>query len=357
MLRITFILPGSGHTPSGGFKVVYEYANNLAGRGHDVTILHPANIEQKPNLTSTIKWIIKYFFRKIANNFQPKHWVKTNPNVKMLWTTSPANSNAPDSDFVIATFWKTAEWVAQYPASKGIKLYLIQHLETCMGPEDQVMATWKLPLHKIVIAKWLQSIAKSLGETSTYIPNGLDFNQFYITKSISERVPTSVIMLYHKAEWKGSEYGISAIEIVRKKYPYLKVSLFGTPPHPSVPDYIDYYQNPKQSILRDLYNQSAIFIAPSLTEGWGLPASEAMMCGCAVVGTDIGGHKEFMEDQVTALISPPCDIEAMAKNIIELINNSNMRISIAASGNTSIHKFTWEHSTNELAKLFSSLAS
>ena len=39
-MKISFLLPFSGHKPVGGFKVAYEYANGLARRGHEVTVFH-----------------------------------------------------------------------------------------------------------------------------------------------------------------------------------------------------------------------------------------------------------------------------------------------------------------------------
>src|SRR5712672_2573131 len=38
---VTFLLPGGGSEPVGGFKVAYEYANGLAERGWKVRVVHP----------------------------------------------------------------------------------------------------------------------------------------------------------------------------------------------------------------------------------------------------------------------------------------------------------------------------
>ena len=65
----------------------------------------------------------------------------------------------------MATWWETAEWVARYPASKGAKAYFIQHHEVHEGlPADRVNATWRLPMHKIVIANWLFVDIEVLGD-------------------------------------------------------------------------------------------------------------------------------------------------------------------------------------------------
>ncbi len=43
-MKVTFVLPMYLTSPSGGFKVVYEYANRLAALGHQIAIVHPRNI-------------------------------------------------------------------------------------------------------------------------------------------------------------------------------------------------------------------------------------------------------------------------------------------------------------------------
>ena len=72
-----------------------------------------------------------------------------------------------------------------------------------------------------------------------------------------------------------------------------------------------------------------IYKPKSLMEGFSLPPAEAMMCGCAVVVTDIGGHREYCKHNITALLSKPKDISKMVENVLVLINNNKMGIDIA----------------------------
>ena len=97
----------------------------------------------------------------------------------------------------------------------------------------------------------------------------------------------------------------------------LRVSLFGVPdPGSNIPSWAHYHQRPTAQRLRQLYNEAAVFVAPSRAEGWGLPGSEAMMCGAAVVATDIGGHREFCIAGETALMAPAGDIERLAAQLV-----------------------------------------
>src|ERR1700676_3549754 len=155
------------------------------------------------------------------------------------------------------------------------------------------------------------------------------------------------MMLFPDAEWKGCEEGLQALSLVRDQDPTIRVSLFGVPIRPkSLPAWIDYSQSPSPKLLRELYNQAAIFVAPSRTEGWGLTGCEALLCGAALVATDIDGHREFAFDGQTALTSPARSPSALAENILRLIQDPGLRIQLAKHGFQFVRQFTWERASS-----------
>jgi hypothetical protein len=349
-LKITFVLPGPGSTPVGGFKVVYEYANHLSRRGHAVTVVHSARrCFREISLSDHAKNGIKYLQVAMGKNFRPDTWFSVDPEVNLLFVLNLAEKWIPDGDVIIATAWNTAECVVGYSASKGRGFYLIQGLETWNGEEARLFATWKSSLKKVVIANWLVDIAKELGEEAVYIPNGLNADEFEMDIPPMERDSKHVMMLYHKAAVKGSEGGIKALSMARVQEPQVTATLFGTSSRPaSLPEWITYYQQPERSLLRKLYNQAAIFVAPSWSEGWGLTPSEAMLCGAALAGTDIGGHREFAFHEETALLSPVKSPQELAANIVRLMHDPLLRVRLAMQGHEYIQRFTWQRSTDLL---------
>jgi glycosyltransferase involved in cell wall biosynthesis len=348
-LRITFVLPRTGEWPSGGLRIAYEHASYLARRGHAVSVVHPGRLAVDPTGVDHLKNVVRYVLRKLDGRYTPDKWLETDTNVRLLCVPSLSERFLPDADVVIATAWETAEWVSRYSRSKGRGFYFIQHVETWNGPEERVYATWKSPLQKIVIAKWLAEVARNLGERAIYIPNGLDIDGFPIVTPPEERRADQLMMLYHMAEWKGSEDGLQALALVREKKPNIRVSLFGVPARPTnLPGWIEYHQRPTPNLLRELYNQAAIFIAPSRTEGWGLPACEAMLSGAALVATDVDGHREFAFHGQTALTSPSRLPKALAENILRLVQNPQLRIELAQRGSSFVRQFTWERASASL---------
>ena len=113
-------------------------------------------------------------------------------------------------------------------------------------------------------------------------------------------------------------------------------------------------KRPSDELHNRLNNEAAIFIGTSKTEGWGLTVGEAMMCGQAVCCTDNAGYQEMAIDGETALVSPVGDSEAMANNIIRLIEDEELRYRIANNGYQFIQRFTWEESYHKLKTLFES---
>jgi glycosyltransferase involved in cell wall biosynthesis len=370
---ITFILPTYPFYPTGGYKVVYEYANNLVSRGYGVTVVHPRFLDNKiitknsnDNILSNLNHLIEtkspnyhilsnliYWKDKYVRS--PKiNWQIVNDKVKIIYVKKLLSKNIPKADIIFATAWETAEFVYKLPLSKGEKFYLIQGYEIWNNNEEQVNKTWKFPIKKVVISNWLYEIGINLGIPKNqikHIPNGIDLTKFKIKENIENR-PQKIAMLYHDDEWKGSKDGIEALQIAKKEHTNLRAILFGIISRPKyLPKWIDYIQNPPQDeLVKDVYNGSSIYLCPSWTEGWHLPPAEAMACGCAVVSTNIGGVGDYAINGKTALLSPIKNADLLAKNLIKLLDYDDHRILLAKRGNSNIKNFTWNRATNSLVK-------
>lgn len=340
---VVFLLPGSGHVPVGGFRVVYQYAQGLSARGYRTRVIHTAVSREDLPAARRVKAFLGYLRRRWTG-YTPSSWFSFVTPVELLWVRSLNPRMLDGADCVVATSWETAEWLAALGSLKGCeRWYLIQHYESWSGEEDRVRRTWTLPLRKVVIARWLQEIARSLGEEAIYIPNGLDLETFRLDVAIEERSPDHVAMLFHQAAWKGTAIGIEALRLVKERFPGLRAALFGTPRPPGdLPNFATYLRNPAQGSLRDLYNAAAIVISPSLSEGWGLTGTEGMACGAAFAGTDIGGHREFARPEETAILCEPGDPRSLAAAVGRLIEDRDLRIGIARRGHEEVQRYTWE---------------
>lgn len=346
-MKITLVLPASSPIPIGGYKVVYEYANRAAARGHAVLVAHLREFQDPPNA-----WRMWTRYRaerqRTPDPAKLVEWFPLSDRVEVAAYPYPLFLRLRRHDAVVATSWRTAGPVAALSSRvAGHKAYLLQHIEDWDGSREEVMSTWTLPLSKIVISRWLGEVATSLGEPSIHVPNGLDFEEFGLDVPPAERVPSRIGMLWHDLEWKGSREGLAAIAAAREKNPSIELDLFGTNAPPAdLPSWVRYHRKPDRPTLRALYNGAAIFVGPSHAEGWGLPPAEAMACGCACVVTDIGGHREFAVDGRNALCYPPRDVPAAAAAISRLLSEPTTRVAIAHHALEDISRFTWERATD-----------
>jgi glycosyltransferase involved in cell wall biosynthesis len=268
----------------------------------------------------------------------------------MRFVPSSDTRYIPDGDVIFATAWHTVTSVLNYPLTKGKKCYLIQGYETWQGQKDLVDATWRSPIHKVVVAEWLRCLGEELGcQNITYISNAVNHQLYRVTRPIEGR-SRQVAMVFSREQLKGSADGICALEIVKQRVPDLKAIFFSTcRADSSIPRWVKYYRNPPQKFIVDeILSRSSIFLCPSLSEGWGLPGAEAAACGCAVVSTDNGGAREYVQHCVTGLLSPPGDPEALAANLCLLIENEALRVRLAKACGSFVSRLNWEQSADSL---------
>jgi L-malate glycosyltransferase len=85
---------------------------------------------------------------------------------------------------------------------------------------------------------------------------------------------------------------------------------------------------------REILWASDIFAMPSLKEGLGVAALEAMASGLPVIASDVGGLREVVEDGVTGIIVPPADANAIATAVGRLAESPELRTEMGALART-----------------------
>jgi glycosyltransferase involved in cell wall biosynthesis len=94
------------------------------------------------------------------------------------------------------------------------------------------------------------------------------------------------------------------------------------------------------------YAEAAIAVIPSLYEGFGMPAGEAMACGVPVVSTSGGALPEVVGD--AGIIVPPGDGEALEKAILDLLDHPEKRQRLGQAGLDRVKgSFTWRHAARK----------
>lgn len=311
---------------SGGIKVVGIYAKALADKGHDVFIVSPA-YSLKP-LRSRIKAFLtgKDWAKQ---EVIPSHLDNLGLHHKILDRYRPVTDNdVPEADVVVATWWETAEWVAKLSDSKGAKTYFIQGYEIFdFLPVERCKLTYKLPLHKIVVAKWLADIMRDVygDDKVDIVNNSVDHNQFFAPIRDKQSVPT-IGFLYSRTALKGLDMTLHVIEKIKKQFSRLRVISFGSSPlqkNVLWNDQYEFYFSPKQNEIRSLYDQCDVWVTASRSEGFNLPAIEAMACRTPVVATKTGWPAEAIRNGENGFLVEVDDVDALVRAVTVLLSAEN----------------------------------
>jgi glycosyltransferase involved in cell wall biosynthesis len=90
------------------------------------------------------------------------------------------------------------------------------------------------------------------------------------------------------------------------------------------------------------YNRAEMLVCPSLYEGFGLPAGEAMACGLPVAATTGGALPEVVEDGVTGILVPPGNAAALAEAMRTLMGDPDLRRRMGQAGRERVlERFSW----------------
>jgi len=105
--------------------------------------------------------------------------------------------------------------------------------------------------------------------------------------------------------------------------------------------------------LAYLYNAATLVVLPSLEEGFGLPAVEAMACGTPVAASNRGSLPEVLG--AAGVFFEPKDAENMANVIKQILSDDVRREEMSRAGLNRSKQFMWKKAANDLLAIFKSV--
>ena len=102
-----------------------------------------------------------------------------------------------------------------------------------------------------------------------------------------------------------------------------------------------------------LYRQAALFVFPSLYEGFGIPVLEAMQYGVPVVCANASSLPEVAGDG--ARFVEPTDVNDIAEGMLELLNDPARAEQLSLRGKAQAERFSWDQSAEQLMQLYQRL--
>lgn len=191
------------------------------------------------------------------------------------------------------------------------------------------------------------------------IPNGYDERRF---KPIShENEVPQLITVCRLVPAKGLDILLKACaELKSRQLPYVLHIIGDGPIRPELEEmaaelgiyddtiFYGYMLHPEQFMPF-----SDIFVLPSRAEAFGSVFAEAALCWLALVGTDVGGIAEQIEDGVNGLLVPPDDPTALADALEKVMSDPTYRYQLSRAGWEKAKKsYSLTRVVNQLKKIY-----
>jgi glycosyltransferase involved in cell wall biosynthesis len=162
---------------------------------------------------------------------------------------------------------------------------------------------------------------------------------------------------------KGIRFLVEAVARLKPRFPQLRLVLAGDgferpalvklAEELGIGDDVTFLGWVPNSALPSYYRAAALSVVPSLEEGFGIPAAEAMGCEVPVVASDAGGLPEVVEHGVTGVIVPRGDTEALAEAIGSLLADPARRRQMGMAGRArALRLFDWDRTAEQFERLY-----
>ncbi len=242
--------------------------------------------------------------------------------------------------------------IALGAAKRWHERLLIRRWHSFLGMQKKVVKQ----LHNVVTVSDCsrQDIARDFGLQPAGVDlvyNGIDTAEFRPLPGIVRRPRRLMATASADAPLKGLRFLLRAYASLLPRYPDLELLLVGKPQaggHTErllgklgIADRIRFVSGISTEDMVRYYAEAAIAVVPSVYEGFGLPAGEAMACGVPVVSTDGGALPEVVGD--AGVLVPTRDAGALAEAIAALLEDPARREALGAAGRARIlEKFSWD---------------
>jgi glycosyltransferase involved in cell wall biosynthesis len=387
---ITSVYPEFKGDPHGIF--VHRLMREISKQGHDVYILAPYS-------GGETNYVLEGVNVEKFNYFYPRRFQK-------LCGRSGMIDNVKEGIFVKFQFLTFILFNViyscmklnnmdiihvQWPIPNGLGalflkyIYKIPYINTIYGEEIYLSKRYHtMSIIKLLVNSSSKTIMISSGtlkasineglkkEKFEIIPFGVDTEFFRSIKLEKNKKIFQILSVGYLIERKGFEYLIKAVKEVLKTHSEVKLKIVGSGPLDNqykklikelkLESNIQILNNVSDDELLKLYNSSDLFVLPSIVdsqgnmEGLGVVLLEAMACKVPVIGTDIGGIPDIIQDNKSGLLVPQKDILRLSSAINSMIENKSLRKRIAIKGYCSIqNKFNWKKIADCYLKIYTTI--
>jgi glycosyltransferase involved in cell wall biosynthesis len=192
------------------------------------------------------------------------------------------------------------------------------------------------------------------------ISNGINTDIFYPEPGIKRLENRLMVTNSADTPLKGLRYLLEAVATIRKKRD-ISLTVIGQPKKDgaierqvrdlNLGNCVTFTGRIEDGEFARYYAKATMAVVPSLYEGFGLPAGEAMACGVPVISTTGGALPEVVGN--AGILIPPGDAKALEKAIVALLDNPEKREILGRAGYERVlNNFTWRNTAMNVVDVY-----
>jgi len=192
------------------------------------------------------------------------------------------------------------------------------------------------------------------------VPNGINTEFFYPLPGIPRQPHRLLVTNSADIPLKGLSYLLEAVAAVRCKRK-VELVVIGRPKKNGdverkirelpIGDIVSFTGRIPYEAFAEQYAQATVAVIPSLYEGFGMPAGEAMACGVPVISTSGGALPEVVGD--AGVLVPPADAVALSEAIQRLLDSPGERARLGEAGRERVNRsLTWRHAAEKTVEAY-----
>ena len=365
-MRIGLVCPYDWSVPGGVKQHIQDLTESLMDLGHYVNVLTPTSEEENlpayaTNAGSTIALPYNGSIARIK--FDPAAFTRTrnwlrNGKFDILHLHEPTTP----SPSIIAAWSARGPIVATHHTSNE-KMYAVKNMQFLLQPMmEKVIA-------RIAVSEDAKkTMIDHFGGDAVVIPNGVRVKNFNNAETLKEFDKEKTVVFLGRLDEprKGISVLLEAIPEVFEKFKDLTLLLVGPGDESEILQKLDskYHKQIKikglvsSSLKASCYASAAVYVAPNLGgESFGIVLLEAMASKTPVLASDLPAFKRVLDDGKYGKLFKTNDSKDLAKSLIELLSDEELRQEYVRKGIERANQFDWPVIVKQILDVYESVKS
>lgn len=211
---------------------------------------------------------------------------------------------------------------------------------------------------------FLNEVFGRYGMQSDVVPNIIDLDRFRAGDATEKAAGTHIVIARNLEPIYDIPTGLRAVAQVLQRFPEVRLTVAGSGPERSslealskelgIAHAVRFSGRLNREEMASLYRSAHIALNTSSVDNMPNSVLEGMAASLPIVSTDVGGVRFIVRNEITALLVPSGDANAMAHAIARLITEPGLADRLRQAAGAEVQQYAWKHVKQRWARVYQS---